>query len=377
MYTVSSESTSSLSPMMSFCGKCHPSHLSPVIGKLVFGSGKVSAFHGGAYLPVISGDADTASLDSSSVVGIVRINSEKITEHGDVSTPYPSITLAELPESCNGKIALLDPATSTLFVSPDIVTVNRYNKRLFRSIYDNESYPLILPGGKKIRLFLRAESGTLCDRGDGTIIDASDLLCSEGEPEHVLYERFRDVAEEMTALPITVSVDGRSCFPQQLRAIFRSAVYGNFSLLFKGLLDEQRLRQLLQSCHKIFCELEGERREFNGYIPKGICVDTPFLLTEKIGFDGIDLCCFDIETLSSLMTDGIQTDSCIVFKKIISYIDGFCETEAGVRRSAILGEEHMGAEILSSLIRRGIYDFYILPQCLLKARKTIRNIIGY
>ena len=377
MYTVSSDGDTSLPQMRSFVGHSYAGHFSPVIGKLVFGGDRGGAFCSGACLPVICDGGEGVALDASTVVGVVRISGDKKSVRGGRTDPYPSITLSELPEACNGKIALLDPSSATLFVSPDIATVNRYNKRLFRSIYDDERYPIILPSGKKLRFFLTGEENGACCGGDGILFDVERARLPEGELEFTLYEALRDVAETATGFPITVATNAVFPLSPTLRALFRSAVWGDFSLIFKSVLSAGEIREALRATHGIFCELESEGREFNGYIPKGVCVDTPFLLTERLDFGGIDLCCFNVEAISTLMTNRHGYDTDYVFEKILTYIERFRERETGARHSVILGEEYITPSIIGALLGLGIHDFYIPAKSVSKARRCAKKAIGY
>ena len=52
---------------------------------------------------------------------------------------------------------------------------------------------------------------------------------------------------------------------------------------------------------RAFRELLEENHEFNGFIPKGILVDTPFALLSKIPTEGFDFLCYDVEKISVLM----------------------------------------------------------------------------
>ena len=103
--------------------------------------------------------------------------------------------------------------------------------------------------------------------------------------EEKAYEYFCSFADKHIGTPITAiaSLGGRSAeskllFRSRIRAIYRASVWGQFSLLCSGAISSSDVSEVVESLKDVFCELESEGREFNGFIKKGILIDTPLLL---------------------------------------------------------------------------------------------------
>ena len=177
--------------------------------------------------------------------------------------------------------------------------------------------------------------------------------------EESLFEAYRDVAERAFGVPITVIAEYDVFFAERIRAILRSAVYGRFSLLIRGILCETDLKKALFEINRVFCELETDGREFNGYIRRGICIDSPMLLRQSIHTDGTDLCVIDAERLISLMTNNSER----VDTSVLSWVGN--EIKAAVRQwrkaecFAILGKHSTNKEFCKHLTDCGINSFFI------------------
>ena len=125
--------------------------------------------------------------------------------------------------------------------------------------------------------------------------------------EDSLFEYFRDFGERNAGYPVTVLLrENRESDPdilrRSIRAVFRAAVYGDLSLLLGSVLTDEDVPLSLKTVHESFCELESEGREFNGYIPKGILIDTPIALGTITVAEGVDSICFDLSRLLRLLT---------------------------------------------------------------------------
>lgn len=152
-----------------------------------------------------------------------------------------------------------------------------------------------------------------------------DLLCSEDKS----YEYFCNVADTFIGSPITAVArfasnypDYSSLFRSRIRAVYRSSVWGQFSLLCEGISTPDELSECSSILKEAFCELEGEGREFNGFIEKGICIDTPMALYNIPDHLRFDFLCFDFKRLLYLCT-GIK-DSDIGAKELASHIISIC-----------------------------------------------------
>ena len=199
----------------------------------------------------------------------------------------------------------------------------------------------------------------LYDLRGSFLCDIPIPMGDDGEYEESLYELYRDIAESAPGLGITVSVDTDRRLAARLRALMRASVYGRFSLLFRGILSPNELQDSLREYSKAFCELEADGREFNGYISRGICVDTPSLLLRIPACDCIDFCAFDIDRLFRLMTGGADTLDGDTVRSTAKYIYEFKRSAPRLKYSAILGEQTANAVFFNELLNMGITRFYI------------------
>jgi len=141
----------------------------------------------------------------------------------------------------------------------------------------------------------------------GIFVDCS-LLWEECEEETSLYETLRAFAEasperELFAL---IRTEREDCTETTVKAIFRAAVYGNISLLFGNIFNNSDLEEAKECANRAFRSLLEEGHEFNGFLPKGILLDTPLALLSEISEQGLDFFCLDEERLSSLFTGGVD-----------------------------------------------------------------------
>ena len=117
----------------------------------------------------------------------------------------------------------------------------------------------------------------------------------EKNVEEELYEKLCKLAEEAPERKLLVLVRSEA----EIKAAYRAAVYGKISLLFGEIFTEEEAERAKEKANRAFCELIEEKREFNGFIPKGILIDTPLALLSKISPQGFDFFCYDTEKIAS------------------------------------------------------------------------------
>ena len=124
---------------------------------------------------------------------------------------------------------------------------------------------------------------------------------SPAEAEEAVFSFLRPLFEEKVELYLTVifkekpdmiSAEHSERLKAITRGIFRAAVYGNISIVYNA--DQHEA--FSEFINKIFCELESDKREFNGYIKKGVIISTPsdILVSNK---RGIDFLCIDLDKI--------------------------------------------------------------------------------
>lgn len=359
------------STMRTFVGTCHTFSDQPVAGRIVF-------FKNGALpeedacLIVADSLSDTSVWESKNVVGVIQVGTAQLLETTE-APPCPVLTLPDLPEECDGKIALLDPASGVLFVSPDIGVFNRLIPRLSASRPDS---PLTLPNGNHLRLGTIFTPRTCLPPFDP---ECMLLLPDTGEEEELLYERYRDLAERVIGLPLTVilpyartSSDGDE-FRHHVRALFRAAVYGNFSLLIKGILTQQELGFCFSELHRIADELKQDRREHNERIPRGILLDIP-LLFHWTNWTGIDFLCLDLDHLWDLFTGYSPRSD---WETRCAFLQALCDSHAHQSNlsTSLITNRLSCFPLLSSLCDDwSISNCYVPPHLLNTAQERLSEI---
>ena len=328
---------------------------SPVVGRLVPDS-SIEDFNGNeAILSVIYDLQSSVATNDIRTVGVVRVSED--CRDGVYELSCPSITLSELPKECEGKIALLDPTAQKLYVSPDIVTVNRYTPLLCASCGTDVRHPLFLPNGKRVSISVISEDVHQLQNGaDGCFILPATLQKSEDE----LFLLYRDIAEKAVGHPITVALSADEYLTTCLRALMRGAVWGEISLSFCDILTEEELKVALDRFHKAFCELEAEGREFNGYLLRTMIIDTPYLLFSADSLFGIDGFVYDAERLAALLSGERQQLPFELFETLISHMLRLTDSRPQLRHTVILGERTLNSKFCQALLDCGISDYAVL-----------------
>lgn len=125
----------------------------------------------------------------------------------------------------------------------------------------------------------------------------ADLKEFRQNNEEALYRTLRALAEEDTEQRLYVVI--RSV--EEIKATYRAAVYGEISLLFGDVFTSKDAEKAKSDANLAFRELLEESHEFNGFLPKGILIDTPLALLAKLPSEGFDFFCYDAERLSILL----------------------------------------------------------------------------
>lgn len=287
-----------------FAGFC-PNGGAPVVGRLVRKQDSFIGFSHGACISVCR--TLPPSAEDENAVGTVLTGSLALPWEYLHTCHIPILMISELPERCFGRVALLDPSSGRLFVSPDLETLSHYASFFdANEIFSSEAMNSETDGSCLCRMLDR--TGQLRWLPNGRWLMGRKPLETDDNGEERLYEQYCDIADAAAGSPVTVvlSLDRRKepseSFRMQIRSIFRAAVYGRFSLLLEGFLTEKDWNDGLECIHRIFCELESEGREFNGYIPKGMLAARPIQLSPCFGKCRSDFVCLDAERMLTAMT---------------------------------------------------------------------------
>ena len=167
-----------------------------------------------------------------------------------------------------------------------------------------------------------------------------DIASSEDEA----YEYFCAFADKHIGTQITAiasfngeAAENKLLFRSRIRAIYRASVWGQFSLLCSGAISSNDISDIVESLKDVFCELESEGREFNGFIKKGIVIDTPLLLYRFPPYAKFDFLCIDLERICDMCTgkDIISEYSSEIIKDVTHLLDANPSSEIAIKASSI------------------------------------------
>ncbi len=266
-----------------------------ITGKLAFWAKDGHAAHPHATIAVLTPETEAkylASGDDASTVAAVFIGehpSEALCAHA-CAKELPLLILGKLSAAHDGRIAILDTRNATLFVDPDLETLERYARHLRLST--DPRLLSLLPSLYTCHCavpILEKSTSSLFERGKMLMTDGNDRLLAI-QTEEELFDRLRELAETAVGVPLIVGVRvydlhserALASLQSRLRALLRAAVYGSFSLLFEGLYCAEQVKQTFSLLNRICGELSDEGREYDRHLPRGIAVES-FLLLQNLG----------------------------------------------------------------------------------------------
>ena len=193
-----------------------------------------------------------------------------------------------------------------------------------------------------------------------TVGEDVGILCSEDEA----YERLCEVADASVGMPITAVLrfDGapgerEQTFRSRVRAVYRASVWGQFSLLCAGAAIPEHVHSISEALRDAFCELEIEGREFNGFIKKGILIDTPLLLYRFPLHAKFDFLCIDPERICTMCTGKDLRADCS--SEIITDITNLLCTDPSAEAALRISSDARISEICKALPEIKIDRLYV------------------
>ncbi len=232
---------------------------------------------GGSFLERICGAAPVGVIVSSGAISPRLINLL-------ICRRIPYLILKDgFSRQYQGKVALLDTERDMLIIDPCLETLNSYpaSRGALEICRLTESPPTLL---------MRSRCG------EGIMLGA-EAAKREGE----LFDVLIRIAEENFGQKITVGLElpagegDRERFCEDTEALFRAAVYGSFSVQLEGYSRPEDIRVGLELMHRVFCRLEAEGREFNGYLPRGVLLSAPVWLLGTPPFAKADFLTVDFD----------------------------------------------------------------------------------
>ena len=299
--------------MIEYSGKRATTARDTVTGKLLTAKSLYSKKADGAAILIWDGECELSTELLDGAVGIVLpecLGSDKkrFAAHLAEFCHLPAICLSCPPPiedaPSHHKIAILAPMQGKLFVDPDIETVS--------------SYLCSHPHCINKRLSVLSTDAPAPEGCDGIVIGKA---LERHNDEESAYECLCEIADKNTGVKLLTEIplgENTDIFSSRVSALYRAGVWGRFALLCTNIKTPQRALECVSLVESVFCRLDSSNREFNGYIPKGISVDTPILLLDPPKSRTLDFLCFDVPSLCKSFSGGISHDPLLIGEYLLT-----------------------------------------------------------
>lgn len=268
--------------------------------------------------------SETLQLDKSKILGFVTMggsgNSHTAILARTMGIPAICGAGEALAEGYNGRVGYIDGETGQLIIDPDAMTQaalkekyekQQETKKLLETMKGQEDITL---DGKKMLLYCNIGSpedvaAVLANDGQGIGLFRSEFLylsASDYPTEDEQFEAYRSVADAMNGKRVVIrtldigadkQVDYfdmkeeenpalgvraiRIClnrpevFRTQLRALYRTSVYGKIAIMFPMITSVWEVKECKRACMSVMKELEAEGIPYDKDTEPGIMIETP------------------------------------------------------------------------------------------------------
>ena len=374
--------------------------------------------------------SETLQLDTDKILGFVTsdgsTNSHTAILARTLGIAAVVSTGTQLHNDVDGKTAVVDGTTGTVYIDPDEETLDRMKKRQdletrrrqeLESVRGKES---VTRDGRHIDVYANIGNPdnlpqVLSNDAEGIGLFRSEFLYLEREDwptEEFQFDAYGQVAQEMGDRPVIIrtldigadkQVDYfnlshednpalgyraiRICltrpeiFKVQLRALLRASAYGNIAIMLPMITSVQEVRDAKRILEEAKSELRGERIDFNESIQIGVMIETPASvimadeLAAEVDFFSIgtnDLTQYTLacDRQNPSLERFADPHSPAVLRMIQMTI------EAAHRHGiwcGICGELGADLSLTDTFLRLGIDELSVSPTSVLPLRNVIRN----
>ena len=372
--------------------------------------------------------SETVQMDKDKLLAFV-------TKHGSANSHtailartmnIPALIGVSIKAEWNGKLAVVDGYSGTLYIEPDEETLHQMKLRqeedqksreLLQELKGKEDITL---GGKKIKLYaniggVKDVASVLANDAAGIGLFRSEFLYLESEDypsEESQFLAYKTVAENMAGKKVIVRtldigadkqidyfnmehednpamgyrairicLDRVEIFKTQLRALLRASAFGNIAIMYPMIISVDEVRQIKAIVETVKKELDDAGIAY-GEIEQGIMIETPAavmisdLLAEEVDFFSIGTNDLTQYTLAidrqNMKLDNIyDAHHPAVLRMIQMTIDNGHKHGCWV---GICGELGADQSLTRTFIEMGIDELSVSPSCVLPIRKVIREV---
>ncbi|MDE6312522.1 MAG: phosphoenolpyruvate--protein phosphotransferase [Lachnospiraceae bacterium] len=332
----------------------------------------------------------------------------------------------ELLAEYNGKEAIVDGSTGTIYIEPEQKMLEEmrrqqqaqeHRKELLKELKGKENVTL---NGQKIKVF--ANVGGLSDIGQVLANDAGGiglfrseflyLESSDYPSEETQFSTYRQILEKMAGKKVIIrtldigadkQIDYfhldkeenpalgfraiRICltrpeiFKTQLRALYRASVYGNLGIMFPMIISLEEIHKIKQVVSEVKEELKAEGLPLKEDVELGIMIETPAAVMVS------DMLAKEVDFFSVGTND--LTQYTLAIDRQNPKLESFCDThhpallrmiefaaDNAHKHGAwigICGELGGDLELTEQFLAMGIDELSVSPSLVLPLREKIRS----
>lgn len=374
--------------------------------------------------------SETVQLDKEKVLGFATMYGSA-SSHTAILARTMNIPAViglgdELSEQFDGREAVIDGFTGTIYIDPDEATLTVMKekrekdieqKRLLEELKGKEN---ITKSGQKVHVY--ANIGNVSDVGlvlkndaGGIGLFRSEFLYLESETfptEEAQFQAYRQVAENMAGkrviirtldigadkqvdyfnLPkeenpalgyraIRICLQQTDIFKTQLRALYRASAYGQIAIMFPMIISVDEVKKIKEMIEVVKAELDEAGIPYRKNIEIGIMIETPASvimsreLAKEVDFFSVgtnDLTQYTlaIDRQNPKLEPFLDTHHPAILRMIKMATEN---AHAEGKWIGICGELGADTELTEQFLEMGVDELSVSPALVLPLRKRIRE----
>lgn len=344
------------------------------------------------------------------------------------SMGIPAVTgiQEQLRPEYEGRITVVDGSSGIVIIEPDEYTLQRYEAKARewaetrRMLEILKGLPNVTKDGQNIRICCNIDSpkdihAVKTNDGGGIGLFRSEFLFMKGQEcpsEDDQFEAYKKVLTEMTGKRViirTLDIGADKCcehfrlpsegdpsmglrglrfclerpdiFCTQLRALYRSSVYGELGIMFPFVTSVWEVREAKRLCEKVKDELRTEGIPFDEQVKIGITIETPAaaLMSDRLAHEADFFSCGTNDLSQYTLACDRQSSDLgrfynpyhpAVLRLLKLVVDNAHQNGLWV---SICGELAADLEMTAAFLAMGVDELSVTPRAVLPLRHAIRE----